>query len=186
MAAKNKGTRKVLKPFRPTTPTRWGAVVLGAIWLWTAFWVIASGVVALARDGSAPDQTMACLAVLGFPAWCAVLFGWRLPGIRRLYPEPRPMAVVSDEGLELHIPSIGVRAFRWDEIGSLSRGRRGRGVLRSPAGKELTSVPSNLMTGWCSLAQAVASARGDRYEAIRSWRFGPRIYLRSRGLPGSS
>ena len=178
MATTDEGvTRKVLRPFLPASPTRWGIIVLGAIQLWTAFWVIASGAVALTRDSSAPDRTMMWLAVLGFPAWCAVLFGWRLPGIRRLYQEPRRMAVVSDEGLELHIPSVGVRVFRWDEIGSLSRGRRGKGVLRSPAGQELAAVPSTLMSG---LAQAIASARGDRYEAIRSWRFGPRIYLRSR------
>ncbi len=175
-------TRRVLKPFFPPDPNRLGVIVLGAIWSWTMFWVLASMVVAMRQPAgfSYADPTQVWLALPGVPAWCVVLYGWRLPGVRRLYPVPLPMAVVSDDGLELHIPSVGIRAYRWDEIGSLSRGRRGSGVLRSPDGRNLVAVPPRLMSGnWSSLAQMVCDVRRDRYVVVRAWHIGPRIYFTS-------
>jgi hypothetical protein len=178
-------TRRVLKPvFGGLEPTRRGYVVLWALLAWTWFWFIAAMTVgADRRQGDSVARAAMALAVLGMVGFPVVLLGWRLPGIRRLYAAPCPMAIVSDAELELHIPSVGVRVYRWEDIGSLTPGRRGRGMLRSPTGEELVAIPSLILSGnWCSLAQMVASVRGDRYEAVRSWRFGSRLYFRCRDL----
>jgi hypothetical protein len=122
------------------------------------------------------------LAMAGVVSGVIIMFAWRLPVIRRLFPAPPAKAVISGTELELHIPSIGVRTFAWDEIGSISPGPRGTGVLRSPAGRELVAIPPLLLNGnWHSLAQMIADVRGDRYAAMSARRFGPRRYLTLRG-----
>ena len=180
--------RQVLKPILAPGMTRRGYFVFWFLYFWVCFWVIASGFAGTyshtVPEGFMPNPTMMTLALLGMAIWIAIRFGWRLPGIRRLYPAPRAMAIVSPEGLELHIPSVGIRRYRWDEIGGLVPGPRWTGVLRSPNAQDLVSIPPTLLRGnWRSLALMVVRARGDRYVAFRSGlldRLGPPLYLRSR------
>ncbi|HEX7591420.1 MAG TPA: hypothetical protein VF375_05660 [Candidatus Limnocylindrales bacterium] len=158
------------------------------LYFWGFSWVMASMVCALAwgvvPSDFTPSQIMMALAVLGAVAGGFFRFGWRLPGIRRLYPSPPPRAVVTPTELELRIPAVGVRVYRWEEIGDLAPGPRGTGLLRSPEGQELVSIPADLLRGnRRSLAKTVVRARCDRYVAVRKWRFGHRLYFASRPTP---
>jgi hypothetical protein len=180
-------TPQVVKPFRPS-PTRLGLRVWEALAFWEFAWVMASMLSALVSgevpSEFAPSQIAMALALLGIPVSLLVQFGWHLPGIRRLYPSPLPRAVVTPTELELRIPAVGVRVYRWEEIGDLAPGPRGTGLLRSPEGQELVSIPADLLRGnRRSLAKTVVRARGDRYVAVRKWRFGPRLFFASRPTP---
>jgi hypothetical protein len=155
---------------------------------WMFFWVMASMIFGSAssrvESGWMPNVPMFGVALLGWAVLAVIQVGWRLPGIRRLYPSPPPLAVITPAELELHIPSVGVRRYRWEEIGELVRGPRRTGILRSPTGEFLESIPPRLMQGnWRTLAQMVVRARGDRYVAVRKWRFGHRLYFASRTTP---
>jgi hypothetical protein len=180
--------KQVLRPIMPPSFSRRGAMVFWFLEFWLLFWVLASMVFSSASSGVEggwmPNVPMAGVALLGAAVLAVILVGWRLPGIRRLYLSPPPLAVITPTELELHIPSVGVRRYRWEEIGELVRGPRRTGILRSPTGENLESIPPHLLQGnWRSLAQMVVRARGDRYLAVRSWRFGPRLFFASRPTP---
>jgi hypothetical protein len=172
---------RVVRPlYPPPAATRAGNLVFLALSLWMGVWLLAAYMTAsMEQSAGSPGPLISmCLAVAGGFIGCIILFGWRLPGIRRLWAAPAPLAVITEDRLVLHVPSVGIRAFDWDEIGSLTRGSKGSGVLRSTTGDALMSIPPSIMNGNLhGLAQVVAGVRGDRYEAVRAARIGPRRYL---------
>lgn len=166
-------SRRTLKPFMPPSPTKAGR------WLWggtlgvVAVCVLAAGATGRASEGTVggfdPSPTFMILAFAGSAAFLVITVGWRLPVVTRLYPQPSPLAVISHESLELQIPSLGIRCYRWDEIGSLSPSKAGHGSLCSPAGEELVDLPPCLMAGARrTLAQLIVEVQGDRFRLERS------------------
>jgi hypothetical protein len=87
---------------------------------------------------------------------------------------PQPGAVLGSTGIELNLPGIGTRSFRWDEVGSMSMEHRLQsfGELRDADGQTLVTIPESLIyprgPHWWddgdTLAQAVVNTRPDRYE----------------------
>ncbi len=183
-------SRRTLRPFRATAPNKIGRWMLGATLTTGAVCVLGAGATGRASrevaGGFEPGGVFMILAVLAAAAFLLLTLGWRLPGIERLYLKPLPLAVVSDEGLELHIPSAGVFLVRWDETTGLSRGQNGRGSLRAKTGEELVQVPSSLMSdGRRTLAQLVVEVRGDMFILERSRPFSPPKYFTSRQTSAS-
>src|ERR1035437_2117690 len=170
---------KTLRPRFAAAPTATGKAILFTTLALVTSCVIGAGVIGktTAAGEFSPDRLLMSLAVLGAVVFLIVTLGWTMPGVARLYLKPRPLAVISDDVLELRIPSVGIRVYRWDEIGSLSDGSRGRGVLRSPTGVALVTIPSFLMSdGRHTLAQLVVEARGDRFAVHRSGLRAPRFF----------
>lgn len=173
---------RITRPILAPPPTTLGRSLLGLTILLAVLCVLAAGVTGPGPDARPPGlmsaSTWMGLAIVDSLAFLIFTLGWRLPGVRRLYPSPSPLAIASERGLELHIPSVGVRVYRWEDVGSLARGEKGGGILRAPGGEELVSVPACLMSGnRRTLAESVVEVCGDKYVAQRSWRFGPRKHF---------
>lgn len=168
-----------LRPRFAAAPTAAAKGILFGLLALVAVCVLGAGLLGktTAAGEFAPDPPLMSLAALGTVTFLVITLGWTMPGVRRLYVKPRPLALASDEVLELHIPSVGIRIYRWDEIGSLSGGRSGRGVLRSPTGEALVTIPSYLMSdGRHTLAQLVVEARSDRFVSRGSLLRAPKYF----------
>ena len=137
----------------------------------------------------------ATLLIAGAPFLVWATSGWlgRRRGFRWLLAWPQPLATLSTDGMELALPSMGVRRFDWDEVASLVPNRDWRryeppAELRGPDGSLLARIPQSLLypkTGWrkaLTLAEWVVKARPDRYviSGDNGWGRGDAFDLRDR------
>ena len=96
----------------------------------------------------------------------------RVPGLRWLLATPQPLATLDGDEIELALPRVGVRRFRWQQIDRLElheTWRRRWGELRALDGSLLAIVPCDLVYlkgTWRTaptLAEAVVRTRPDLF-----------------------
>ena len=96
----------------------------------------------------------------------------RVPGFRWLSAVPQPLVVLDDDGIQLQLPRIGLRRFRWDDIAGLevrSTWKRTWGELIGIDGSVLATIPFDLVylketwTTAPTLARRVVEAQPERY-----------------------
>jgi hypothetical protein len=161
-------TRRILTPWQPPAPNRKGTWAIASVLTICGASVLAGTATSHFSNATSSDFNVgtgfAILALVAFAGFVVLTLGWRLPGVRMLYPEPWPKAIAAPQGLELHIPNLGVCKYGWEEVGSLVARHRGRGVLRSPTGDALVEIPGCLMSGGrTTLARFVVASRPDRF-----------------------
>ena len=147
-------------------------------WVWPAYWLLTAFVVRAALGAQWSLELLWPFVLVAIAPSLLFVPGNRGP-FRALYLQPPPRAILTDEGVELHLPGVGVHKHAWAEIASL---RVIPTVLRDPLpgtlvgtdGSVLDLIPPSLVRGgfWTTFAQAIVRRRPDRYRIVRTrwWR----------------
>ncbi len=165
-----------LRP-RGATPSNAG-VALGWVavpWLFAV--LVAVGAAREASGSAGTAGPVLALLVFSVAVTPGVLFLassalGKVPGFRWLLAEPQPSVILDADGIQVRLPGVDVRQFRWDDVAGMQVRRtwsRTWGELLGMDGAVLTTIPFHLVylkETWSTaptLAQKVVEAQPDRY-----------------------
>jgi hypothetical protein len=138
-------------------------------WIWLPCWLLAPLVVRVAIGAPWGPEFFLPFTIVALAPILLFVPGNRGP-FRALYLQPTLRAILTDEGVELHLPGVGVHKHAWAEIASL-RVVNGisPGMLVGTDGSVLDVIPGPLVRGlWTPFARAIVRRRPDRYRIVET------------------